>query len=112
MLFDSLDQGVSICQVRVGVSSTEVGGWDTVLCAGLRETELVDENSAGVGAGNTVQTIEKNLETFSVDKEVLDQVEVKDRFEELDVIGNGIDDLNLQRTISGFPNLREVDLET
>ena len=111
VLFDSLDQGVSICQVGVGVSSTEVGRWDTVLCGRFEETELVDEDSAGVWTGNTVQTIEKNPELLSVGEEVLDQVEVENRFEELDVFSDGINDLNLQRTVSGFSNHREVDLE-
>ena len=78
MFFDSLDQGMSICQVGVGVSSTEVGGWDTVLCGRLGEAELVDKDSVGVGSGNTMQTIEKNPETLSVGEEVLDQVKVKD----------------------------------
>ena len=45
-----------------------------------------------------------------MEEEVLDQVEVEDRFEELDVISDGVDDLNLQRAIGSFSNLREVDL--
>ena len=108
---DNLDQTVSIGQVGVGVSSTEVGGRDTILGGRFGETELFDEDSVRVGTGNTVQTVEKDPETLGVEEEVFDQVEVEDRFEELDVIGDGINDLNLQRTVSGFSNHREVDLE-
>ena len=54
ILLNSLDQGVSVCQVGIGVSSAEVGGWDTILGGRLGETELVDEDSAGVWASNTV----------------------------------------------------------
>lgn len=86
---------MSICQVGVRVSPTEVRGWDTVLGGRLGKTKLVDEDSAGVGTGNTVQTIKKDPETFSVGEEFLDQVKVEDRFEELDVISNRVDDLNL-----------------
>jgi len=112
VLLDSLDQGVSICQVRVGMSSTEVGGWDTILGGRLGETKLVDEDGAGVGTGNTVQAVKKDVETLRVGEEVLDQLKVEDRFEDFDVISDGINYLNLQRTISGFSDLREVDLET
>jgi len=86
---------VSICQVGVGVSSTEVGGWDTILGGRLGETELIDEDSAGVRTGNAVETIEEDPETLGVKEEVLDQVEVEDRFEEFDVISDGVNDLNL-----------------
>ena len=54
ILFDSLDQGMSIGQVGVGVSSTEVGGRNAVLDGRLGETELADEDSVGVGTGNSM----------------------------------------------------------
>jgi hypothetical protein len=63
-----------------------------------------------VRTSNTVKTIEKDVEALSVGEEILYQVKVEDRFEEFDVISNGIDDLNLQRTVSSFTNLRDIDL--
>ena len=104
VLLNSVDQGVSIGQVGVGVSSTEVGGRDAVLGGRFWETELVNENGTGVGTGNAVETIEKDIETLSVKEEAFDQVKVEDRFEELNVIVDRIDDLDFQRTISSFPD--------
>ena len=58
-----------------------------------------------------METVEEDAKALGMGEEFLDQGEVKDRFEELDVISNGVNDLNLQRAISGFSNLREVDLD-
>ena len=93
------------------MSSAEIGGRDTVLGGRLGKTKLIDEDSVGIGAGNTMQTIEEDPETLSVEEEVFDQVEVENRFEELDVISDGVDDFNLQGTVRGFSDLRKVDLE-
>ena len=103
---------MSIGQVGVRVPSAEVGGWNAVLGGRLRETELFYEDGMGVWTGNAVQPIEQDVETLRMGKEVLDQVKVEDRFEELDIISDGINDLNLQGSISSFSNLREVDLNT
>ena len=77
----------------------------------LGKTKGIDEDSAGIGAGNAVQTIKENLEALGVEEEVLDQIKIEDRFEELDVVGDGIDDFDLQGAVRGFPDLRKVDLE-
>jgi hypothetical protein len=87
------------------VSSAKVGGWDAVLGGRLGKTERIDEDSVGVGAGNTMETIEEDLEILGVDEEVLDQVKIENRFEELDVVGDGINDFNLQGTVRGFSDL-------
>ena len=111
VLLNGVNQAFSISQVGVGVATAEVGGRNTVLGGRIRETEFGDEDGAGVWAGNTVETVEEDAKALGMGEEFLDQGEVKDRFEELDVISNGVNDLNLQRAISGFSNLREVDLD-
>ena len=77
VLLNDFDQRVSIRQVGIWVSSTEVGGRHTVLGGRLGKTKLIDEDSVGIGAGNTMQTIEEDPETLSVEEEVLDQVKVE-----------------------------------
>ena len=87
LAFHVLHELVRVRKVRVGVASTKVGEWDGVLDGGRRQAELVDENSTAVWAGDTVHTIEEDLELVRVgEEEGLDEVKVKDRLEELDVV--------------------------
>ena len=65
----------------------------------------------GVGAGDTVQAVEEDLEGVLVGKEeALDEVEVEDRLEELDVVRDGVDDLDLGGAVRRFTDLRQIDL--
>lgn len=107
---NSLNQAVSVGQVGVGMSSTKVGGGDAVLGGRLGKTKFADEDGTSVWTGNTVKTVKKDVEVLGMGEEIPYQAKVEDRFEELNIICDGINDLNLQRTISGFSNLREVNL--
>ena len=111
VLLNGLDQRVSVRQVGIWVSSTEVGGWDAVLDGRSGKTKRIDEDGAGIGAGNAMETVKQDIETLGVEEEVLDQVKVENRLEELDVVGDGINDFNFQGAVLGFSFLRKVDLE-
>lgn len=110
LAFDPLDKFVCVCQVRIGVASAEVGERYRVLYGSLRETERVDEDSTPVRTSDTVHTVEENFERVRMRlEEVLDEGEVEDGFEELDVVRNGVDDLNVRGTVGEEALLREVD---
>ena len=65
----------------------------------------------GVGAGDTVQAVEEDLEGVLVgEEEALDEVEVEDRLEELDVVRDGVDDLDLGGAVRRLADLGQIDL--
>jgi hypothetical protein len=60
-----------------------------------------------------VKTVEEDAEVLGVGRqERLDEGEVKDRFEQNDIIGDRIDDRNFARSIREFSNLGQVNLRT
>ena len=63
---NTFDEVVSISQVRVGVSSTEIGKRLIVLDGGRWKSKSVDEDSTAVRTGDTVHTIEENFEVGRV----------------------------------------------
>lgn len=97
-------------QVGVGVSTAEVGKRDAVLRGGFRKTELLLEDVDTVGAGNTAEAIEKDLEFGVALQEALDQAKVEDLLEELDVIGNAVNDLDLEVSVGVGANGLEINL--
>lgn len=110
LALDALDKFVCVCQVGIGVASAEVGERNRVLYGGFRETEGVDEDSAPVRTGDTVHTVEENFERVRMRlEEVLDEGEVEDGFKELDVVRNGVDDLDVRGTIGEEALLGEVN---
>ena len=111
VLLDRLDERVRVGEVRVGVSATEVRQRLAVLHRGLGQAELLDEDAVGVGAGDTVQAVEEDLERVLVgEEEALDEVEVEDRLEELDVVRDGVDDLDLGGAVGRLADLGQIDL--
>ena len=99
VLVDSLDELVGVDKVRVGVTAAKVRLGLAVHGAGGRETELLDEDVHAVGASDTVHTIEEDLEVLVGAEEVLDQVKVEDLLHHGHVVGSGVDDLDLERTV-------------
>lgn len=93
VFLDRLDKAVRIGQVRIWVSSAKVRRRNTVLDRRLVQTELVNEQSAGIWASNTVQAIEKNTELrLAPSEELLDEIKIENLLEKGYVVGNGIDD--------------------
>lgn len=55
---DSVNERMSISQVGIGVSSTEVREWSTILNGGLGKAEERDKNFTGIRARDAMQTVE------------------------------------------------------
>lgn len=105
VLLHGLHKRTRICQIRVGVSSTKVGQRDTILDRGLGKTELLDENRARIGTGDTMQTVKQDAERRCIVlEEVLDKREIKDFLQQDDVIGDGVDDLHLGGSVASVAN--------
>jgi hypothetical protein len=110
VLVDGLDERVGVDQVRVGVLSAEVGKRFAVLDRGLGQLELVAEDADSVGSRHSVQSVEEDLEV-GVGLEVgLDQREVEDLLHVLDVVGDAVDDLDLQSAVGLGADGGDVDL--
>jgi hypothetical protein len=110
VLVDRLDERVGVDEVRVGVLSTEVGKRFTVLDRGLGQLELVYEDADTVGTRHSAQSVEENLEV-GVGLEVgLDQREVEDLLHVLDVVGDAVDDLDLESAVGLGADGSDVDL--
>ena len=93
------------------MTSSEVRQWYTVLDGGQREPELVDEDGAGVGTGDTVQTIKENLEVHCMFiQELFDQREIENSFEQSNVIGNRVNDGYFGSSESKLSSFGKVNL--
>jgi hypothetical protein len=106
---------VSVGQVGVGVSSSKVGQRSAVHDGRLGEAELLDEDGSTVGTGDTVHAVEEDGGSLLAGggrgvEVLLDEVEVEDVAEEGDVVGDGVDDLDLDGSDLGGTDLLEVDL--
>jgi hypothetical protein len=99
LLINGLDQLMGVDQVGVRVATVEVGAGDAVHGAVLGQTQLLDEDVHTIGTSHTVHTIKQHLEILVGAEELLDQVKVKDLLHHLEVIGGGVNNLNLQGTI-------------
>lgn len=108
---DSLHKAVGVREVRIGVSSIEVWRWNAVLNGAFRETETLDEEGTGVRSSNTMQTVKEDGEVIDMGiKEVLDQGEIEDLFEEGDIVCHGVDDLDIAGSVLEIANLGEINL--
>lgn len=112
ILLNGLDEGVSICQVGIRMTSTEIGKGNAILDGILAKTESVNKNSASIRTGNTVETIEKDSEVVLVLlEEGFDEREIENLFQEDDIIRNRVDDDDFRRTEAGFANFSKIDLK-
>lgn len=106
---DDLDEGVGVGEVGVGVAAVEVGRGDAVLGA-VGEAELALEDGLAVGAGDAGEAVEEDLEVLVLGEEALDQVEVEDVLQHLKVVGDGVDDLDLEGAVGASADRGDVDL--
>lgn len=109
VLVDNLDEGVGIGEVRVGVATTKVGAGHTVL-GRVGQAEFLLKDSLAVGASDTVEAIEEDLEVGVGREELLDQVKVEDVLEHSNIVGRAVDDLDLEVAISLGTDGRDVDV--
>ena len=98
-------------EIRVGVETAKVGERGTVLDGRLVEAELVNKDGSTVRAGHTVECVKEDGRLGrGVVQPVLDHVKVEDGLEQLDVVGHGIDDGDLERAVLELAKLGEVEL--
>ena len=115
LLLDSSDEVVGVGQVGIGVGSSKVGKRNAVLDGGLSETEGVDEDGSTVRTSDSVESVEEDGGSFVAGgrrsvKVGLDEVEVEDGVEEGHVVGDRVDDLDVDGSDLGGTDLEEVDL--
>jgi len=111
VLLHDLDERVSVREVRIRVEAAEVGQRGAVLDGRLVQAELLDEDGSAVRASDTVQGVEENGRLGrSVVQPVLDHVKVEDLLEERDVVGDGIDNGDLERAVLELAELGQVKL--
>lgn len=96
LLLDALDQFVGIGQVGVRVSTAKVRTRLAVHDGLLGETELLDKDALTIGTGDTVHAVKEDGEAGGLVQEVLDEIKVKDVLKEDDIVGNRVDNLNLE----------------
>ena len=111
LLVDSLDEVVGVGQVGVRMRTAKVGERHAVLDRRLVESEGLDKDGSTVRASDTVQGVEQDGRLGgSVVEPVLDHVKVKDRLEELEVVGDGVHDGDLEGAVLKLANLGQVEL--
>lgn len=115
ILVNALDELVGVDQVGVGVATAKVGLGLAVHGAAGGQTQLVDEDVNTVGASDTVHAIEQHLEVLVGLEEIADEVEVEDLLHHGDVVGGGVDDLNLDGAVGlgadgGGVNIGDVNV--
>jgi hypothetical protein len=109
VLVDRVDERLGVYEVGVGVVAAEVGLGDAVLCA-VGDAELLLEDVDTVGASDTAEAVEEDLEVRVLLEERLDEVEVEDVLEHLQVVLGGVQDLDLEVAILLRANLAQVDV--
>lgn len=109
-LIYGLYQLMGVDQVGVRVAAVEVRAGDAVHGAVLGQTQLLDEDVHTIGTSHTVHTVKQHLEVLVGAEELLDQIKVKDLLQHLEVIGGGVNDLDLQGTIGLGANGGGVDI--
>lgn len=102
---------MGVSQVGIRVRSTKVGLGDTVLDGRLVETESIDKDGSTVRTSDTIEGIEEDSGfRGGVVKPVLDHVKVEDLLEKVDVVGDWVDDSDLQWSMLKFSNFGQVEL--
>lgn len=94
---------------------TKVRERDAVLNRRLRKTELLNKDGATVGSRDSVEAVEEDGGSLVAGRgrrvEVrLDLSKVKDGAEEVQVVGNRVDNLDLEGAGLDGANLLEIDL--
>lgn len=102
-------------EVRVRVPPTKVRERDAVLNRRLRKTELLNKDGATVGSRDSVEAVEEDGGSLVAGRgrrvEVrLDLSKVKDGAEEVQVVGDRVDNLDLEGAGLDGANLLEIDL--
>lgn len=101
---------MGIGQIGVRVSTAKVGTGFAVHDGLLGETELLDKDALTIGTGDTMHAVKEDGEAGCFVQEALDEVKVKDILEEDDIVGNGVDNLNLEVTDLLSTNGGEINL--
>lgn len=110
LLVDDLDKGVGVGEVGVGMTAVEVWRGLAVLDGVIAKTEFPAEDSMAVGARDTGQSIEEDLEVGVLNEELFDQVKVEDVLQHVDVVVGAIDDLYLEAAICLGADGLDVDI--
>jgi hypothetical protein len=92
------------------MSTAKVGARLAVHDGLLGKTELLNKDALTIGTGDTVHAVKEDSEAGSLVQEALDEVKVKDVLEKDDIIGNRVDNLNLEVASLLSTDGREVDL--
>jgi hypothetical protein len=92
-LVDCIYEGCGMHQVGIGVVTSEIFEGNAVL-GDVLEAELLFEDSDGIWAGDSTQSIEEEFEVCVFSEKGLDEVEVEDLFHECDIVGCGIDNFD------------------
>lgn len=98
VLVDDFDQGVSVCQIRIGMAAIEIRAGYAVL-RGSREPELLVEDGLPVWPSHTVESVKEDLEVWVGAEELLDDVEVEDFLEHNNIVGSAVDDLDFEGAV-------------
>lgn len=102
---------MSVCEVGVGVEAAEVGGRRAVLDGGFGQAEGLNEDSSSVRPGDTVEGVEQNGGFGrGVVEPVLDGVKVEDCLQQGEVVGDSVDNGDLQGAVSEVTSLGQVQL--
>lgn len=97
VLVHGVDERFGVDEVGVGMVTAEVGFRYAVLRAAF-DAELVLEDVDAVGARNTAESVEEDLEVGVLAQEGFDEGKVEDFFEVVDVILGRVDDLDVDGT--------------
>lgn len=110
LLVHHLDKGVGIGEVGVWVAAVEVWRRLAVLGGIFAEAKFLPEDGGAIGASDTRQAVEEDLEVGILGEELLDQVEVEDVLQHGDVVGRAVDNLHLEAAICLGADSRDVDV--